>query len=222
MSTPRFKLYHFPATRSARVKWMLHEVLGDDFEVEVVQLYEGAQFAPEYAAKNPNHSVPTLRIDFPDGSAMHMIESVAMVAFLADAFPAQRLAPPPGASPARADYLQMLHFGGTTMDMMLWQVRIHEHLLPLSEQDAQAVARYRKKFAAEVEPQLAARLGAGGFTCGAEFSAADCVIGHNVAWARGYGLCRDDVFRAYLSRLSKRPAFAAAFADAHELDLGRR
>lgn len=222
MSTPRFKLYHFPATRSARVKWMLHEVLGDDFEVEVVQLYEGAQFASEYAAKNPNHSVPTLRIDFPDGSAMHMIESVAMVAFLADAFPVQRLAPPPGASPARADYLQMLHFGGTTMDMMLWQVRIHEHLLPLSEQDPQTVARYRRKFTAEVEPQLAARLGAGGFICGEAFSAADCVIGHNVAWARGYGLCGDDVFRAYLSRLSKRPAFAAAFADAHELDLGRR
>jgi len=221
-STPRFKLYHFPATRSARVKWMLHEVLGDDFEVEVVQLYEGAQYAPEYVAKNPNHSVPTLRIDFADGSSMHMLESVAMVAFLADAFPEKGLAPPlDEPSRARADYLQILHFGGSTMDMMLWQVRIHEHLLPRSEQDPNTVARYRQKFAAEVEPQLAARLGGGGFICGEEFSAADCVIGHNVAWARGYRLCRDDVFRSYLSRLSKRPAFAAAFADANELDLGR-
>ena len=35
-------------------------------------------------------------------------------------------------------------------------------------------------------------------------------------WARGYGLCKDDVFRGYLSRLSKRPAFVAAFADARE------
>ena len=221
MSTPSFKLYHFPATRSARVKWLLHEVLGDDFEVELVQLYEGAQYTPEYRAKNPNRSVPTLRIEFPDGSVMHMIESVAMVAFLADAFPDKRLAPPCGASRARADYLQMLHFGGSTMDMMLWQVRLHEHLLPLSEQDPHTVARYRKKFAEEVEPQLAARLGAAGFICGEEFSAADCVIGHNVAWARGYGLCRDEVFRSYLSRLSKRPAFAAAFADAHELELSR-
>jgi glutathione S-transferase len=92
----------------------------------------------------------------------------------------------------------------------------HPRAPPAAAQDAQA-SRYRRRGS-----RAAARCGAGGFTCGAEFSAADCVIGHNVAWARGYGLCRDDVFRAYLSRLSKRPAFAAAFADAHELDLGRR
>jgi glutathione S-transferase len=219
MSTIRFKLYHFPLSRSARVKWMLHEVLGDDFEVEVVPLYRGTQYTPEYLAKNANHCVPTLRIDFADGTTMHMIESGAMVAFLADAFPEKRLAPPPQErSQRRADYLQMLHFGASWMDMMLWQVRIHEHLLPAAEQDPRTVARYRKKFVAEVEPQLAARLSRSAFICGDEFSAADCIIGHNVTWARGYGLCRDELFRAYLSRLSKRPAFAAAFADAGEFE----
>ena len=38
----RMKLYHFPMTRSARVKWLLHELLGDEFDVEVVPLYDGA------------------------------------------------------------------------------------------------------------------------------------------------------------------------------------
>jgi glutathione S-transferase len=42
------------------------------------------------------------------------------------------------------------------------------------------------------------------------------VVGHNVTWARGYGLCRDELFRRYLSLVSKRPAFAKAFADARE------
>jgi glutathione S-transferase len=37
-----------------------------------------------------------------------------------------------------------------------------------------------------------------------------------VTWARGYDLCRDDLFKRYLSRLAQRPAFAAAFADARE------
>ena len=55
MAIEKFKLYHYPATRSARVKWMLHEVLEDDFEVEVVHLYEGVQYQSDYIAKNPNH-----------------------------------------------------------------------------------------------------------------------------------------------------------------------
>ncbi len=38
MRIDRLKLYHYPASRSARVKWALHEVVGDDFEVEKVAL----------------------------------------------------------------------------------------------------------------------------------------------------------------------------------------
>jgi glutathione S-transferase len=214
---PRFRLFHFPATRSARVKWVLHEVVDDDFTVEVVPLYEGHQYRPDYLARNPNHCVPTLEVSFGDGTVLNMIESGAMVAWLADVFPARRLAPPADAlSAERADYLQVLHFGTSSMDMMLWQIRIHEDLLPAEERDPRTAERYRDKFASEVEPQLRRRLEGGEFICGPSFSAADCVIGHNVTWARGYGLCQDDAFRRYLSRVSKRPAFVKAFADARE------
>jgi glutathione S-transferase len=216
MHIRNLKLYHYPATRSARVKWMLHEVVGDAFEVEKVDLYKGVQYGAGFRYLNPNHNVPVLEITWDDGSVQTMLESVAMVAFLADALPGKGLAPPPGMSRERADFLQMLQFGGTTMDMMLWQIRINEHVLPPAERDPRTVARYRRKFTEEVEPQLARRLEPGAFVCGAAFTAADCVVGHGVTWARGYGMCRDDVFRGYLSRLSKRPAFAAAFADARD------
>ena len=125
------KLFHYPATRSARVKWILHEVVGEAFTTEPLDLYAGVQYSDEFMAKNPNHNVPVLDVEFDDGSHMTQLESAAMVAFLADAYPDKQLAPPPG--PSRA---------------------------------------------------------------------------------RGYGLCQDEVFRAYLSRISKRPAFRAAFADA--------
>lgn len=220
MATIRFRLFHFPATRSARVKWMLHEVLGDDFDTEVVPLYEGAQFRRDYLERNPNHSVPALEITFPDGSVRNMIESGAMVAWLADAYPEKGLSPPPDAlSPERADYLQMLHFGASWMDMMLWQIRIHEHVLADDQQDARTAVRYRRKFETEVEPQLMQRLSRQQFICGDDFTAADCVVGHNVTWARGYGLCRDEIFRGYLSRLSQRPAFVKAFADTADFEL---
>jgi glutathione S-transferase len=219
MSIERLKLYHYPASRSARVKWMLHEVVGEDFEVERVDLYGAAQYTAQFLGRNPNHSVPVLQITWRSGEVQTMLESAAMVEFLADAYPEKELAPPAAASPRRADYLQMLHFGGTWMDMMLWQVRAHEHILAESERDPRTVARYRRKFREEVEPQLAARLERAPYVCGGSFTAADCVVGYTVFWARGYGLCRDEPFRRYLSVLSKRPAFAAAFADVREFSI---
>ncbi|MCE3605387.1 glutathione S-transferase family protein [Massilia sp. P8910] len=216
MQIQHLKLYHYPASRSARTKWMLHEVVGDAFEVEKVDLYGAVQYCAEFLRINPNHCVPVLEITWDTGAVQQMIESAAMVAFLADAFPDAELAPASAASPERADYLQMLHFGSTWMDMMLWQIRAHEHVLPEPERDPRTAARYRKKFREEVEPQLAARLEQAPFVCGQTFTAADCIVGHAVFWARGYGLCRDGIFQRYMSLLSKRPAFGAAFADVRE------
>ena len=216
MKIGRLKLYHYPLTRSARVKWVLHELLGDDFDVATVDLYGGAQYQPEFIGLIPYHGVPVLEISWSDGTSQHLIESASMVAFLTDAYPERRLAPPPGPNRERADYLQMLHFGSTWMDMMLWQIRSHEHLLPEDRRDPRTIERYRKKFTAEVEPQLVARLERSAFICGDAFTAADCVIGQSIFWARGYRLCRGDAFKGYIRRLSERPAFQSAFADAKQ------
>jgi glutathione S-transferase len=213
MNFTRLKLYHFPATRSARVKWLLHELLDDDFDVEVVPLYDCAQYRPEYLGKNPNHNVPALEFTLDNGERRVMLESGAMIAFLADLFPEKGLAPAPDVfSMERADYLQMLHFGSTSMDMMLWQIRSHTHLLG-SDSDGKTIVRYRNKFTREVEPQLKARFGRHPFICGARFSAADCIMGQNVSWAQAYELCQDAVFSDYMRRLSERPAFVKAYSD---------
>jgi glutathione S-transferase len=152
------KLYHWAGTRSARVKWLLHELLGDAFEVENVALESGEQYGAAFSEINPAHCVPVLEITWRSGALQNMVESAAMADFLADAFPQKRLAPPPGASPERADYLQMLHFASTSMDAMLWQLRLHERLLPAAARDERSVARCREKFLNHIEPLLAARL----------------------------------------------------------------
>ncbi|HBC58165.1 MAG TPA: glutathione S-transferase family protein, partial [Gammaproteobacteria bacterium] len=212
------KLYHYPATRSARARWALLETLGEDFEIERIELYQGIQYTPAYLDKNPNHNVPILEITRTDGTVHIMLESAAMVAWLADAFPEKELAPAPGLSLERADYLQMLHFAGGWMDMMLWQIRLHEHLLSSEEADPRTTKRYRNKFVTEVEPQLKGRLTSTDFICGMNFSAADILIGHNMLWAQSYQLCEDPIFKQYLSRLSARPAFIQAFADAEDFE----
>jgi glutathione S-transferase len=219
MKYRKLVLYHFPFSRSARVLWALHETVGEDFEVRSMQLYKGEQYSKAFLEKNPNHNVPLLEITGEDGGVHRMLESVAMIEWLVDAFPDKALSPPVALSLQRADYLQMLHFGGTWMDMMLWQIRVQEHLLPPDQSDERTIKRYRDKFVDEVEPQLLARLEAGPYICGEAFSAADIVIGHNVQWAQAYELCQDDRFTLYLSGLAKRPAFVKAFADAGEFTL---
>lgn len=215
MNIDRIKLFHFPGSRSARVRWALHETIGDDFEVETLKLLKGEQYSPEFLAINPNHAVPALEISLSDGSCLHWIESTALVEWLVEAHPEKGLAPAFDLPLARVDYLQMLHFAGSSMDMMLWQVRLHEHLLGAEEADDRTVQRYRDKLRLEVEPQLAGRLSRHDYICGDSFSAADIVMGHNVFWARAYKLCQDQVFKTYLQRLSSRPSYIKAFADLH-------
>lgn len=219
MKIGRLKLYHYPATRSARVKWLLHELLEDDFDVEVVQLYEGAQYSDEYRKKNPNHNVPTLEITLDNGETKIMLESGAMVSLLADLFPEKGLAPASDTfSEARMDYLQILHYGTSWIDMMLWQIRIHTHMLG-PDSDEKTIVRYNSKFTEEVEPQLISRLDKTDYICGDTFSAVDCVMGQNVLWARAYGLCQPPQFTDYIGRLSQRPAFGKAYSDMGDFSL---
>lgn len=216
MSNLRFVLYHYPgvAIRSGRVKWLLHELVGDSFDVKIISLIDAQQYSAEFLRLNPNHGVPVLEIAMGDDEVVTMIESGAMVSFLADIYPQKQMAPAPSVfSEGRADYLQMLHFGSSWMDMMLWQIRIHEHLLPHDQQDARTIARYRRKFEEEVEPQLIRRLTIQSHICGDSFSAADCVVGHNILWAKAYGLCKDRCFDIYVEALAKREAFSQVFAD---------
>jgi hypothetical protein len=62
----------------------LHELVGDAFEVEIVSLLDAVQYTPANVPKNLNRCVPTLGITMEGGASVHMIESGAMVALLAD------------------------------------------------------------------------------------------------------------------------------------------
>lgn len=218
MAIKNIKLYHYPATRSARVRWLLHE-LAVPFTEEVVPLYEGAQYQADYMSKNPNHAVPAVLLSFEDGREHCLLESGAIVTFLADAYKEVGLAPPVEDSLARADYLQMLYFGSSSLDMMLWQVRCHAHILPEPQRDSATLERYRNKFLNEAEPQLLDRLSRMAYICGDSFSAADCIIAHNILWAKSYSMCAHQGFDAYLARIMQRPGFQKGFDDAHQFTL---
>lgn len=212
-SITSFKLYHSPGTRSARVRWALLETIGNGFELETLQLFQAQQYSDDYLNKNPNHNVPMLEIVWSDGRVQYMLESVAMVEWLADAYPDKQLAPAPELTAERADYLQIMQFAGNWMDAMLWQIRLHEMILGPEQADARTIERYRDKLSNEVQMQLAERLNRQAYICGDRFTAADIIVGHNTRWARSCGLLQAPVFEAYIERLQRRPAYQTAFDD---------
>uniref|UniRef100_UPI0035CBE392 glutathione S-transferase family protein n=1 Tax=uncultured Sphingomonas sp. TaxID=158754 RepID=UPI0035CBE392 len=214
------KLFHHPVTRSARILWLLHELAPQlTFEVVPINLYRGDQYEPGFLKAFPFHSVPAVEITLGDGARINMSESGAIVVALADLCPESRLAPVLESSPiGRSDYLQTIHLCGASFEMQLWQIRIHKHVLRAADRDERTVERYMNKFNNEVTPWLSERLWKGDFVCGENFTAADCMVGYVAIWARSYGLCRTPQIDNYVQRLSSRPAFKLAFADAREFN----
>ena len=98
--TEELVLYTNPQSRGAMVHWMLEEI-GCPYRVEVKQF--GADMkSPEYLAINPMGKVPAIR----HGNRV-VTETAAILCYLADVFPAAKLAPPPA---ERDAYYRWLFF----------------------------------------------------------------------------------------------------------------
>jgi glutathione S-transferase len=73
------KLYHHPVSTTSRPVVLFATESGIELEYELVDLFTGAQYKPEYSAINPSHQVPVLE----DGD-FRLTESSAILKYLAD------------------------------------------------------------------------------------------------------------------------------------------
>src|SRR5436190_13169345 len=87
--TDELIFYTHPMSRGRIVRWMLEEI-GQPYRTELLD-YGTTMKAPAYLAINPMGKVPAIR----HGDTV-VTEAAAICAYLADAFPQARLAPPPG------------------------------------------------------------------------------------------------------------------------------
>jgi glutathione S-transferase len=101
MQGAKFKLYHDAVLRSVRVKWLLHELVGDDFEVEYVDTYRGEQYSARFLAINPNHAVPVLKITMENGQSITWWKARRWSRCLPMLFPTKSLLCAAWAYPAR-------------------------------------------------------------------------------------------------------------------------
>lgn len=200
------KLYHAPMTRSVRIVWLLEE-LGLDYELVKLGFMTGDLQKPEYLAKSPLGKVPAIE----DGE-VRMFESGAITEYLLEKYGAGRLAPAPG-TPARAEFLQWLHFAEATAMPPLVDILANTFIKPEAQRIPQ-VAEEAKPRVARILALLDRQLAGREFLLGDEFSAADIMMGFTVGGAQLVGLLdeRYPNLQAYMARLSERPAFKKAGA----------
>ena len=189
--------YTNPMSRGRLVRWMLEEV-GQPYRTEILE-YGTTMKAPEYLAINPMGKVPALR----HGDAV-VTECAAICAYLADAFPAARLAPPPG-DRLRGPYYRWLFFGAGPVEQA-WTNQAMGFVVP---PDKERMAGYGNF--AQVMDVLEQAVSRGPYLVGNAFTAADLYIGSHLGFGMQFGMIdKRPAFVSYVSRLSARPAAVRA------------
>jgi glutathione S-transferase len=193
MSEP-LVFYSSPMSRGRIVHWMLEEV-GVPYRFEVVNLESEDQKKPGFLAVNPMGKVPAI---VHRGTVV--TECGAICAYLADAFPVARLAPPVD-SPLRGTYYRWLFFGGTCVEAAVIDRMLSRP--PASRPGALGYGSYDDTVAT-----LEKALTPGPYILGPQFSAADVYVGSQI----GFGMMMKALeprpaFKDYLDRLQERPAY---------------
>lgn len=199
-------LYHAARSRSVRVYWLLEE-LGVPYEVKVAFASPIAPKDPEYLKLNPLGKVPTLT----DGDTV-MFESGAIVEYLIEKYGNGRFAPAVG-TPARAKFLQWVHFGEASMAPPIGDVVVHTMFKPEAERLPAVVADGKRRVDLTLDV-LDKELANKPYLLGSEFSGADIMVGYAVFLTSLLGMLSDkhpNVI-AYHARLQERPGLKKALS----------
>lgn len=201
---PKLTLYHAAPSRSSIVHWMLEE-LGEPYDLHLVSFRKGENLRPEYLAVNPMGKVPALK----HGDVV-ITEAAAICTYLADEFPAARLNIPVG-DPQRGVYLKWLFFGPSC-----FEPAITERAFPRKEAPPRSTLGFGD-FDTVMDVLAKAAGAASPYLMGAQFTAADVVIGSGLRWGMMFKLVPErPQFVAYVARLAERPALKRATdKDAH-------
>jgi glutathione S-transferase len=193
--TEEIVFYHNPQSRAQMAHWMLEEA-GAPYRIVPIDFAKGENRTPAFLAINPMGKLPTIV-----HRGMVVTETAAIIAYLADAFPAAGLAPAPG-DPLRGPYYRWLFFGAGCIEPALLDKMMNRP--PVERKGAVGWGSYE-----DVMATLKAALAKGPYLLGETFSAADVYVGSELRWAMMFGapgLKGEKVFEDYVARLSARPA----------------
>jgi glutathione S-transferase len=190
-------LYTNPMSRGRIARWMLEEV-GQPYKVEMLD-YASTMKGAAYLAINPMGKVPALR----HGDTA-VTETAAICAYLADAFPQARLAPPPG-DRLRAPYYRWLFFGAGPVEAATSNKALGFVVPPERERMIGYGTFVR------VMDTLEAAVSRGSYLVGDSFTAADVYVGAQIGFGLMFGTFeKRPAFEQYWARISARPPYVRA------------
>jgi len=198
------KLHHLNASRSQRIVWLLLE-LGMPHEIVHHKRNETTRLAPADLKKiHPLGKSPLLE----DGDVV-IAETGAIAQYLLAKFDAEHKLHPKPDSPDFPRYLEWLHSaeGAVFLPGLLG---LYTGMAGITEGPvAQMIAGEREKVAAHIEAHLSKHA----YFAGNRFTAADCLMGFQIVLtdAQG-GLANRPATKAWLDRVTARPAFQAMLA----------
>ena len=193
--------YTNPRSRGRIVRWMLEEI-GQPYRTEVVD-YGTTMKAAAYLAINPMGKVPALR----HGDAV-VTEAAAICAYLADAFPQAKLAPPPG-DRKRAPYYRWMFFAAGPIEAAVSN-KAFGFVVPPEREGSVGYGTFDR-----VMNVLEHAVSTGSYLAGDGFTAADLYVGSQIGFGLMFGTIeKRPAFTDYWQRVSGRPAYARA----NELD----
>jgi len=186
-----------PRSRGRIARWMLEEV-GQPYRTEVLQ-YGTTMKESAYLAVNPMGKVPALR----HGTAV-VTEAAAICAYLADAFPQARLAPPPG-DRLRAPYYRWMFFAAGPVEAAVTN-KTFGFTVPPERQGSVGYGTFER-----VMDVLEHAVSQTNYLLGDAFTAADLYLGSQIGFGLMFGTFeKRPAFESYWNRLKSRPAYDRA------------
>lgn len=193
------KLYYAPGVCSIGIHVLLEEI-GKPYELQAVNLREGAQYQPAFTGVNPKSKVPTLERD--DGSVL--TEFPVIATYLAKQNPQARLIPHDLETEIRA--LEAMEYAVATMHGQGFARIFRPGNFGPAEQEDQVKARGREmveKGFAVLDQALAGK----DYLGGSELSAADAALFYVEFWGAGrLGMKLPANVAAHYERMKARPA----------------
>jgi len=185
--------YTNPQSRGRIVRWMLEEV-GQPYRTELLD-YDTTMKAPAYLAVNPMGKVPAIR----HGDTV-VTEGAAICAYLADAFPTAKLAPPPG-DRRRGPYYRWLFFAAGPVEAAASNKALG-FVVPEGRERMMGYGTY-----ADVMNALEGAVSQDDYLVGDQFTAADVYVGSHIGFGLQFGTIeKRPAFERYVARISARPA----------------
>ncbi len=197
------KLYTFHLSTNGRKVHMALEEAKAAYEIVAVNLMKGEQKNPDYLKLNPNGKVPTLVDD-----EVLMWESIAILLYLAEKFPAANLLPAAAADRARA--FQWLVWQPTTFGAPAAALFRQMRFTPEDKRDQKVIDQARAEVTKNVEI-LAGGLQGRDYLAGT-FSVADMALMPYLYVLAELGVAQPPTVDAYYKRLAARPSWAKVLA----------